>query len=170
MSVKDTVKNGIIYRNITHVPEYLIRYFLDNLTVELETWGELYIDKRSGKRYLHKTVNGYVAIIERLEYINQSCVNPKDIIGLGYIYKLWNQCELEGFAVANVSIVVKKKYQGCGVGQMFHILLEQLAKSQRIGKFYASQNFNNDIALHLVKKRGWTVRKVKDKYIVEKLL
>jgi GNAT superfamily N-acetyltransferase len=133
----------------------------------LKTWGELYIDKRSGDYYLHQTVNGYVAIMQK-PY--KSLIDPRNIAGIGYIYKLWDKCKSNGFACANVSIVVKKKFQGQGIGSQFHVLLEQLAKSQRIGKFYASQDPNNDVALHLVQKRGWTVKRQKNRNIVEKYL
>lgn len=150
--------SNVDFVNLVFVSEKRIRKFLNGLTDELDGWGEICIDRRDNSRCLRVTGNGYAA------FVNDG------IVGIGYIYKLSGMSEEQNLPIANVSIVVKKEFQGNGIGQQFHEMLEKLAREHMVAKFYASQDVWNKVATHLVRKRGWSVQRVNNKYIVEKNL
>lgn len=152
MSLKTT------YIDLAEFSEDEVRRFLNSLTTEMDTWGEVAVDSRDKSRFLRYTVDGYAATVDN------------EIVGIGYIYRIASLCEEKSLPIANVSVVVKKEFQGRGIGQMLHEMLEGLARKQKISRFYASQDLGNNIALYLVTKRRWTVRRVGNKNIVEKNL
>jgi RimJ/RimL family protein N-acetyltransferase len=166
-SMKGESLKGLKFRSFQEIPDFnkKLTAFLNSLDEELETWRD-YIEKR-GKRSIPHRITGY------------ACLDGEKIIAIYYFF-VPKKLQIRNFInllfvgtlkMAEAGSVVKREYQGCGIGIKLFNLTVNLAREMGYKRLIYVIDCNNIAALKLAEKQGCRILRItnKKKYFIADL-